>query len=425
MWTRVPDRREPDGRRCGNADSARHRGVRRLRPRAVRPARPALPAPLRDVHQLRAAVHHHPRVALRSPGHHHVGIRHVRPVRGRIPRSGGPPLPRAADRLPRLRTVAAVFVGSRVANQRGKRIRCRAVGRPARAGGGCRARRQGDRRVPPGLRRRQHYGGGRAAGPKGAGRQAFRHARPRPRRRAPLRAHRRRRGRGAVEPRPPDRAAKAAAPKQQCARRRRRRAGQPAARADAAVLPHPSPAAGASARRRRTGARRAGADQREPFRRADLLHRRRCRRTASGAVRRGPRPQPADPRPVRRLGGARHRQQGTSDPPIPRLRAAAGRSRASGPGRARRGWGTEKHLLPYRRHARLHVRSHRRHGHLGDAAGVRARGGSTHRNSRRAGATGRRPASRVSHPGLGGAPCRRSAAGSRPAPPRARGLPAG
>ena len=45
---------------------------------------------------------------------------------------------------------------------------------------------------------------------KGAGRQAFRHAGPRPRRRAPLCLHRRHRGRGAVESGPADRVAAAA-----------------------------------------------------------------------------------------------------------------------------------------------------------------------------------------------------------------------
>ncbi len=44
--------------------------------------------------------------ALRPPGHHDVGVRHVRALRHRIPRSGGSPIPRAADRLPGLRAVA-------------------------------------------------------------------------------------------------------------------------------------------------------------------------------------------------------------------------------------------------------------------------------------------------------------------------------
>jgi acylphosphatase len=51
--------------------------ARRLCRRTVRPAQPALPAPVCHLHQLRAAIHHHPRIAIRPPGHHHVGIRHV------------------------------------------------------------------------------------------------------------------------------------------------------------------------------------------------------------------------------------------------------------------------------------------------------------------------------------------------------------
>ena len=129
---RVPDRGEPDRRRRCDADPARRRGVRRLRRRVVRPARPPLSAPVRDLHQLRPALHHHPRVAVRPAGHHHVGVRHVRALRRRIPRSGGPPVSRAADRLSGLRPVAVVLVAGRPR----RRVRCRAGRRPARAGGG-------------------------------------------------------------------------------------------------------------------------------------------------------------------------------------------------------------------------------------------------------------------------------------------------
>ncbi len=82
--------------------------LRRLHRRVVRPLRPSLPAPVRDVHQLRSPIHHHPRPALRPSGHHHVGVQHVRALRRRIPRPGQPAVPRAADRLPGLRAVALV-----------------------------------------------------------------------------------------------------------------------------------------------------------------------------------------------------------------------------------------------------------------------------------------------------------------------------
>ena len=70
-------RREPDGARGHHTDSARYRGMRRLRRRAVQPAGPALPTCVHHLHQLRTAVHHHPRVALRPSDHHHVDFRDV------------------------------------------------------------------------------------------------------------------------------------------------------------------------------------------------------------------------------------------------------------------------------------------------------------------------------------------------------------
>jgi acylphosphatase len=67
----------------------------------------------------------------------------------------GPPVPRPADRVPRLRAVAVVPVGSRP----GGRLGCRAGGHAAGAGGGRGGGHQGHRRLPPGLRRRRRRGG--------------------------------------------------------------------------------------------------------------------------------------------------------------------------------------------------------------------------------------------------------------------------
>ena len=47
----------------------RRRDVRRLRGRTARPGQPALPAPVRQLHQLRAPVHHHRLAALRPRRH--------------------------------------------------------------------------------------------------------------------------------------------------------------------------------------------------------------------------------------------------------------------------------------------------------------------------------------------------------------------
>ena len=64
-------------------------------------------------------------------------------------------------------------------------------------------------------------------------------------------------------------------------------------------------------------------DQRQPCRRTDR-HRRRGRpRAAGGPGRRLAHPRPADPRALRRLGGARRRRRAAPGPSLPGLRAAA------------------------------------------------------------------------------------------------------
>ena len=150
--------------------------------RAVRPRRPSLPAPVRHVHQLRSAVHHHPRPALRPPGHHHVGVQHVRGVRGRVPRPGRPPVPRAADGLPGLRAVA---LASLVRRERvvGRMPRWRPPSRQL----GPRAPWSQSRAsaVITWLVVATRGRGRRVASTEGAGRQAVRDAGARSRRRAP------------------------------------------------------------------------------------------------------------------------------------------------------------------------------------------------------------------------------------------------
>ena len=88
---------------------------------------------------------------------------------------------------------------------------------------------------------------------------------------------------------------------------------------------------------------------------------------------------PCDDSVVRRGGRAR-----AADPPLPGVRAAAGRPRRARARGARRRRGAEEHVLPHRRRAGALLGARRRHGHAGDAAGVRARDRAAHRPARRA-----------------------------------------
>ena len=58
------------------------------------PGGPAVRLPVHQLHQLRAPVHHRHRRALRPAADHHGAVRHVRGMRGGVPRSGGPQVPR-------------------------------------------------------------------------------------------------------------------------------------------------------------------------------------------------------------------------------------------------------------------------------------------------------------------------------------------
>ena len=90
-------------RRQQRADPARRRHVRRLPPRAVRPGRPPLPLPVRQLHPVRASLHDRPRRPLRPAEHDDGRLRALRRLPPRVRGSGRPPLPRRAELLSRLR----------------------------------------------------------------------------------------------------------------------------------------------------------------------------------------------------------------------------------------------------------------------------------------------------------------------------------
>ncbi len=144
--------------------------VRRLPVRGLRPARPALPLSLHQLHQLRPALHDRARRAVR-PGRDDDGpVPDVRRLPARVRGPGRPALSRAAQRLP----------GLRAGSLRGRTGRPEPrLGRPHPAGGarpGSRTprRRQGARRLPPGLRCRLGSRGPAPSRPQEAGGEALR-----------------------------------------------------------------------------------------------------------------------------------------------------------------------------------------------------------------------------------------------------------
>ena len=141
----VPHRRQRSRWGAHHGGAARHRGVRRLPGRAVRPGRPPPPPPVHHLHQLRAPVHHHHRPALRPAGHHHGRLPDVPGLRRRVRRSGRPPLPRPAHRLPPVRPDAALRPNRATFWSSRRRIVARFVG-------GRRGRRRRRHRRRPGRR---------------------------------------------------------------------------------------------------------------------------------------------------------------------------------------------------------------------------------------------------------------------------------
>ena len=189
---------------------ARHRHLRRLPARAARPRRPAVPLPVHQLHQLRAARDDHRGAPVRPGADDDARLPPVRRLRCRVPRPGGPAVPRRARRL---------------CPACGPRLAWRPTGAPApgrerrgRAGGGgggpqgrCRRRGQGPRRLSPGMRRHRRCRRAPPARPQAALGQAVRGDGPRPRRR-PRPVPRRRAGAAAPRgPGPPDRPARGAA----------------------------------------------------------------------------------------------------------------------------------------------------------------------------------------------------------------------
>ena len=96
--SRAPHGGEPDAPVA--ADSG---DLRRLPGRAPRSRRPPLPLPVRQLHQLRPALHDRARRPLRPAADDDGRLHDVPRVPGRVRRPGRPSLPRAAQRVPGLR----------------------------------------------------------------------------------------------------------------------------------------------------------------------------------------------------------------------------------------------------------------------------------------------------------------------------------
>ena len=180
-----------DAERCVSI-AAGPRALRRVPRRAARRLEPPFRLRVHELHRVRAALHDRAGHSL-GPRQHDDGALHdVRCLSPRVRRPGRPPLPRTAERLPRLRAAARLARRSGRAPRDGRRDRGRLRRARSRAHrGAARAR-----RLPPCVRRHQLRSGQAPARAKAARGEALRGDGGRPRRRARPRAGRRRQRRG-------------------------------------------------------------------------------------------------------------------------------------------------------------------------------------------------------------------------------------
>ena len=215
---RLPHPREPARRRARRARLARHRDLRGLPRRAVRPLRPPLPLPVRQLHELRAALHDRARRPLRPAADHDGRLRDVHALRRRStrtrPTGASTPSPTRARSAGRpLRLLPGDDYGDEALR-----------GAVAALRDGADRRGQGHRRLPPRVPRGARAGGrgaARAQAPRG---QAVRGDGARRRRGARARRADRRGGGAAGRPRPPIVLAPRARRRGARSRRRSRRA---------------------------------------------------------------------------------------------------------------------------------------------------------------------------------------------------------
>ena len=91
-----------------HAGRARRGDLRRVPRRAARSGRPPLPLSVRQLHELRAAVHDRARRPVRPAADDDGRVPDVLRLPGRVRRSRRPALPRPAERVPRVRAAGAV-----------------------------------------------------------------------------------------------------------------------------------------------------------------------------------------------------------------------------------------------------------------------------------------------------------------------------
>ena len=147
---RLPDRPEPARRARRRPGHARHRDLRGLPARAVRPRRPPPPLPVRQLHQLRPALHDRARHPLRPAAHDDGRFPHVRAAArpSTTTRRTGASTPSPTPARPAGRSLSGCSTATAASTPATRDAAAGCRGRPARR----RDRRdQGHRRLPPGL----------------------------------------------------------------------------------------------------------------------------------------------------------------------------------------------------------------------------------------------------------------------------------